>query len=148
LNSNIKQTFKMNKSKHIFLIICLSGILLQGSPIFAQDDIPEGITLAFKAANAVELAKHFHSNIELVILEKEDVYSKAQAEQIIRKFFKDNQPTSFQIIFEGGKENSRYAIGKLVTANGNFRVYFLIKKQEGNPLIHQLRIEEEDGENI
>ena len=37
-----------------------------------------------QAGNATELAKHFNTSIELVILEEEDVYSKTQAEQIIR----------------------------------------------------------------
>lgn len=110
--------------------------------------IPEGIILAFKAGNAQELAKFFNSNIELVILEEEDVYSKTQAEQILRKFFTDYRPSSFKIIFEGGKETSRYAIGSLSTSSGNFRVYFLIKNQQGIPLIHQLRIEEEDEDNV
>jgi len=110
--------------------------------------IPEGIILAFKAGNAEELAKHFNANIELVILENEDVYSKTQAEQILRNFFTNHHPASFKIIFEGGKETSRYAIGSLSTSSGNFRVYFLIKDQDGTPLIHQLRIEEEDEDNL
>lgn len=108
------------------------------------EKIPEGIVLSFKAGNAEELARHFNNNVELIILEKEDVYSRAQAEQIIRKFFSDHNPEAFKIIFEGGKVNSRYAIGSLSTSDTTYRVYILIKKQDGEPLIHQLRIEEED----
>ena len=111
------------------------------------EKIPEGIVLSFKAGNAEELARHFHNNVELIILEKEDVYSRAQAEQIIRKFFSDHNPEAFKIIFEGGKENSRYAIGSLSTSDTTYRVYILIKKQDGEPLIHQLRIEEEDEDD-
>ena len=113
-------------------------------PLSGQtENIPEGIVLSIKAGNAEELAKHFHNNVELIILETEDVYSRSQAEQIIRKFFLEYKPQSFKIIFQGG-ENSRYAIGSLTTSETTFRVYILIKKQEGVPLIHQLRIEEED----
>ena len=106
--------------------------------------VPEGIVLSFKAGNAAELSKFFHSNIELIILEKEDVYSRSQAEQIIRKFFSDHKPETFKVIFEGGKESSRYAIGSMQTRNETYRVYILMKKQDGSPLIHQLRIEEEE----
>jgi len=109
---------------------------------------PEAIVLAFRAGNAQELTKHFYNNIELIILENEDVYSKTQAEQILRKFFTDHRPSSFNIIHEGGKEASRYAIGNLSTSSGNFRVSFLIKNQDGTPLIHQLRIEEEDEDTL
>jgi hypothetical protein len=108
----------------------------------------EAIVLAFRAGNAEELTKHFYNNIELIILEKEDVYSKTQAEQILRKFFTDHRPSSFNIIHEGGKETSSYAIGSLSTSSGNFRVSFLIKTQDGTQLIHQLRIEEEDEDNL
>jgi hypothetical protein len=113
-----------------------------------QETIPEAIILAFRAGNAEELSKHFYNNIELIILENEDVYSKTQAEQILRKFFTDHRPSSFNIIHEGGKETSRYAIGSLSTSSGNFRVSFLIKNQDGTPLIHQLRIEKEDEDNL
>ena len=119
--------------------------LLPVMPVIGQaDKIPEGIVLSLKAGNAEELAKFFHKNVELIILEKEDVYSRSQAEQIIRKFFLEHKPQGFKIIFQGGKENSHYAIGSLTTEETTYRVYILIKKQDGEPLIHQLRIEEED----
>ena len=108
------------------------------------EKIPDGIVLSFKAGNAEELSKFFHSNVELIILQKEDVYSRSQAEQIIRKFFIEHKPETFKIIFEGGKESSSYAIGSLETEGKSFRVYILMKKQEDSPLIHQLRITEED----
>jgi len=138
----------MKAFRRIFYIVLWQLVLFL--PVFAvqTDGIPEEIILSVRAGNAAELAKYFYSNIELVILEKEDVYSKTQAEQILRKFFTDHRPTSFKIIFEGGKETSRYAIGSLTTSNGNFRVYFLIKDQDGSPLIHQLRIEQEDEDTL
>ena len=108
------------------------------------DKLPDGMLLSFRAGNAEELAKHFYNNIELIILEEEDVYSRSQAEQIVRKFFLDHKPTGFKIIHQGGMESSRYAIGSLTTAGTTYRVYILIKKQDGEPLIHQLRIEEDD----
>lgn len=132
----------------IYIILLFQVFFVVPAIPMPSGAIPEGIILAFKAGNAEELAKHFNANIELVILENEDVYSKTQAEQILRNFFTNHHPASFKIIFEGGKETSRYAIGSLSTSSGNFRVYFLIKNQDGTPLIHQLRIEEEDEDNL
>ena len=133
----------MKKLLYILSIATVS--LCSASPLKAQaEKVPEGIVLSFKAGNAAELAKFFHTNVELIILEEEDVYSRSQAEQIIRKFFIDHKPEAFKIIFQGGKENSRYAIGSLTTPGKTYRVYLLMKKQDGSPLIHQLRIEEED----
>ena len=138
----------MKTFRRIFYIVVWQLVLFLPTFAIQTDGIPEEIILSVRAGNAAELAKYFYSNIELVILEKEDVYSKTQAEQILRKFFTDHHPTSFKIIFEGGKETSRYAIGSLTTSNGNFRVYFLIKDQDGSPLIHQLRIEQEDEDTL
>jgi hypothetical protein len=134
--------------RKIWLVLLLQLICFVPSIQAQPGTFSEAIVLAFRAGNAEELTKHFYNNIELIILEKEDVYSKTQAEQILRKFFTDHRPSSFNIIHEGGKETSRYAIGSLSTSSGNFRVSFLIKNQDGTPLIHQLRIEEEDEDNL
>lgn len=137
----------MKKYKLYILLLLAVAWISRSSFAIPAELIPDGIVLAFEAGNATELAKHFNTSIELIILEEEDVYSKTQAEQIIRKFFSDNKPSSFTVIFEGGKEPSRYAIGKLITSTGPYRVYLLIKNKEGSPLIHQIRIEAEDVEN-
>ncbi len=131
--------------KTVYILSLIWAILIPILSLNAQTEkVPEGIVLSFKAGNAAELSKFFHDNVELIILDEEDVYSRSQAEQIIRKFFSEHKPEAFKIIFEGGKENSRYAIGSLETPGEKFRIYILMKKQEGSPLIHQLRIEEEE----
>ncbi|MDP4188383.1 MAG: DUF4783 domain-containing protein [Bacteroidota bacterium] len=107
-------------------------------------EIPAGIISAFKSGNAKELAVYFNSNIEMSVLDDENIYSRAHAEQLIKEFFAKYPPRNFIILHEGGKEGSKYAIGNLITTNGIFRVYFLLKEREGNPLIHQLRIEPEE----
>jgi len=109
-----------------------------------QNKLPSDIAIAFKVGNAKELARFFNNTIELVILDKEDVYSKVQAEQIVDKFFLDYYPKSFKFIHQGGKGESQFAIGQLITFNGTFRVYLLVKNKNDKPYIHQLRIEEEN----
>lgn len=113
---------------------------VQALPVF---DIPLKIFDSMKVGNATELSKHFYSSVELVILDKEEIYSKQQAEQILKRFFASNKVTGFTILHQGGRDGAKYAIGNLVTANKSFRVYFLVKDTDGKPLIHQLRIEEE-----
>jgi len=132
--------------KNILTIVSVSWMIMALMPsLQAQTQkMPEGIILSFRAGNAEELSKFFHSNVELIILDKEDVYSRSQAEQIIRKFFAEHKTESFKIIFEGGKENSRYAIGGLQASAEKYRVYILMKNQDGSPFIHQLRIEKEE----
>lgn len=121
--------------------------ILFASPVNAQvsGGVPEGLSAAIKAGNSREFARYFNTNIELVLPNTEDVYSKTQAELIIKDFFTKNTPANFVILHQGGKETSRYAIGTLTTNTGVFRVYFLLRIQGGEALIHQLRIEKEDS---
>ncbi len=104
-------------------------------------DIPEGIGESFNKGNSRELSKYFNENIELVVLDNEDVYSKSQAELIMRNFFSVNKPVKFTLLHQGGKELSRYAIGNLEAETGNFRVYCLLRVVDKNILIHLMRLE-------
>jgi hypothetical protein len=106
--------------------------------------IPDKISLSFRTGNAKDLSEYFNETIELVILDKEDVYSRQQAEMIVLDFFSNNKPTAFTIVHQGGKQPAQYAIGTLSTTKGNFRVYFLFKFLDGKPYIHQLRITPEN----
>jgi hypothetical protein len=127
----------MRTNLRIFLIsLCFTTLVSVASAA-----VPDAIILAFKTGNSKELGKYLNANVELAILENEDVYSKTQAELLLKDFFLKHSPSNFVIIHEGGKEGSRYAIGTLSTNKGDFRVYFLLKAQEGNSVIHQLRIE-------
>ena len=110
-----------------------------------QANIPAGISIAIKAGNASELAKYMNSTIELLLLDKEDFYKKNVAETILKDFFNEYQTTDFTIRHQGAKNDAQYAIGNLKTEKGDFRVYFLLKKVDQELLIHQIRIEADNG---
>jgi hypothetical protein len=112
-------------------------------PSVAQEQIPDDIILGLKSGDAKLLSDYFNQNVELVILDNDNVYSKAQAQQIVGKFFSGYQPEKFDIIHQGGKEGAKYVIGTLTTKQGKFRVYFLLKQDKGKSYIHQLRIEKQ-----
>jgi len=110
-----------------------------------QANIPAGISIAIKAGNATELAKYMNSTIELLLLDKEDFYKKNVAETILKDFFNEYQTKDFTIRHQGAKNDAEYAIGNLKTEKGDFRVYFLLKKVDQELLIHQIRIEADNG---
>lgn len=127
------------------LFIPLFFLFLVSTTVFSSNatTVPEIIINAIKTGNAKELAKFFNQNIELVILTEENVYSKTQAELIIKDFFSKNIPSDFTVLHQGGKEGAQYAIGSVKTSTGNFRIYFLLKFKNDQPFIHQLKIEKE-----
>lgn len=126
--------------KSLFTLFLISLFTIFSNQLKAQ--VPDGIIQSLKTGDSKALSEYFSQNVEMVVLENDNVYSKAQAQQILSKFFSNNTPESFNIIHQGGK-GDQYVIGNLVTSKGNFRVYFLLKKNNGKDYIHQLRIEEQ-----
>jgi hypothetical protein len=134
--------------KHVKLfLIFFIGIFVftEIYPVVNQGDIPEGIYAALRTGNANALSKYFNPKIELTINDKDDIYSREQAGLILKDFFSNHVPNSFNVLHKGGKEGSKYAIGNLITSNNEFRVTILIKYTDNQPYIHQLRIEKENG---
>ena len=129
---------KSVKLRSVLLAILLApGIVIAG-------DILDNIAFTLKTGNASELSKFFDTNIEITILDEEDVYSRAQAEVLIKNFFAKNPPTSFELMHQGSsKEGSKYGIGNLVTAKTTFRTYIYIKQKGKDYFIQELRFEEE-----
>jgi len=114
------------------------------SLIYSQEtqvEIPRSLTEALKTGNSSMLSQHFNSSIEMAIPGQDDIYSKQQAELIAKDFFAKHVPKDFVLLHQGGKEGSQYAIGRLITNNGDFRITLLIKLREDTPFIHQLRFE-------
>jgi len=133
-----------------YLRLVLIVLMMIGcSSLRAQDQtrIPGEIAAAIKAGNAAELAKYMNSTVEILLLDKEDFYKKNVAEAILTDFFNTYPTRDFVISHQGqgSKNDVQYAIGNLKTAKGNFRVYFLLKKVDDQLLIHQIRINSENG---
>ena len=110
-----------------------------------QVRIPAGIPMAFRAGNATEISKYLNSTVQILLLGKEDFYKKNIAETILKDFFSQYRTKDFIIRHQGGTNDAQYAIGSLKTDKGDFRVYFLLKKVGNELLIHQIRIEPDDG---
>lgn len=124
--------------------LATAGLMLAIVFLLAAQDqprIPSGIAIAFRTGSAAGLSEYLNSTVELVLPEKEDFYSKSVAEKILKDFFSRYRSREFVIRHQGARGDAQYAIANLETDKGSFRVYFLLKKVDGNPLIHQIRIE-------
>lgn len=132
------------KSINIIPVLLITFICLS-SGTQDQSKIPGGISISIKAGNAAELSKYMNSTIELLLLDKEDFYKKNVAETILNDFFNEYKTVDFTVLHQGAKNDAQYAIGNLKTEKGSFRVYFLLKKVGEELLIHQIRIEPDNG---
>lgn len=105
-------------------------------------NIKTSITDGFSQGNAKLVGAYFHSNVDVSLLGKENLYSKSQAVQVLKTFFVDHKTKSFSIIHEGNSNNLKYYIGSLVTSQGSFRITVNIKTIDGAEFITRLTIEE------
>jgi uncharacterized membrane protein YoaK (UPF0700 family) len=124
-----------------FLLFFFSAITLAN----AQTANIESINQALSTGNADALKQFFADNVEISIQDKEQVYTKAKATDVVRDFFASNKPKSFNQMHKGNsRENSdQYCIGNLASATGNFRVYLYLKTTGTGVAIQELRFDKE-----
>jgi hypothetical protein len=128
------------KTKSIIALILISF----ASMSFTLDVIDD-IAAAIRTGNPKNISKYFIENVDLKVIEKEDVYSKQQAEMILKDFFGKHAVKAFTVAHKSQPKNgSQYVIGNLETSNGKFRTYFLIKTTGSQTLIQQFKIETEN----
>ncbi len=108
--------------------------------VFAQQEIGTMRNYIAKG-DAESLSEFFNESVEISIPGSSDIYAQAQAKMIIKNFFSNNQPYGFEIVHQGEKNNTLFVIGTLRTNKGEFRMHLLIKIENNNYIIHQLRIE-------
>lgn len=126
-------------------ILALMVMFLHFQPQEAvQGDIADELATNFRQGNTKEIAKSFASSIELIIIDQEDVYNRAQAEQILKDFFLKNPPNKASIIHKlSNNPNYRLTILALTTKTEKFRVTVTMKKSSNSFQITELRIEQE-----
>ena len=131
-----------NPMKKTVLSIWLLGILHWAAP--AQKDLIANIGTALKSSSAKELVKYCNSTVEIQENGVSNTYNRPQAEIILRAFFDKNPGKNFQYIHQGSSpEGYTYTIGKYTTANGSYRVYYLLKKGEDTYTIHTISFSKE-----
>jgi hypothetical protein len=108
-------------------------------------DVVDDIAAAIRSGNAEALSKYFADNVDLKVLEQENIYSRAQAELILKDFFAKHPIEEFTVVHKSVPKNeSQFAIGTLKTSNGVYRVHYLMKASGGSSSVTQFRIETSD----
>ena len=99
---------------------------------------------AVKAGNAKDLVKYFNTSIDLNLEGEVNTYSKAQAEFVLRDFFKKHAPTDFNIVHTGAsKAGLQFAIGKYQSGTDSYDVLMRVREVEKNYLIHEMSFTKE-----
>lgn len=120
------------------LVFCTA--FLAGFTAFSQtagviDDVKEAI----KTGSAKELSKYLNQTVDVTIEGKVENYSKAQAEFVLRDFFKAHPPSEFNVIHQGSSKGGQpFAIGKYKSGSDTYRVWMQIKAVNKAQVIQEI----------
>lgn len=96
---------------------------------------------AMKTGNSSEIARFFDNTVEINMPEKNNSYSKSQAELVLKDFFTTNTVKGFEIIHKGENSGSQYCIGTLITKNGSFRTTIFMKQKGDKQVLQEITFE-------
>lgn len=91
--------------------------------------------------NSESLSAWFDDNLEISVISQESNASKAQARQIVKAFFQNYTPRSFDITHTAGRDNMKYALGTLRAGGEDFTVTIFVSSKGKCYMIQQLKIE-------
>jgi hypothetical protein len=134
----------MHKIRFKLLLILLVTVTLnvKASPV---PDIYDEISNAIRSGDAKQVSAFFGSTVDLTIISQEDMYSKAQAEIMLKEFFAKNPVKTFSIVHKGSsKDGILFTVGNYISTNGNtYRTSIVLKSSQGKYIIQQLRFEKQ-----
>lgn len=121
-------------------IACLC-VFFSLSVSFAQEADYTKLESGFRSGNEKIILTHVVDKILLNIDQKEAVYSKSQAEMILKDFFTKNPPVAFNYIFKGNKDGAACAVGIMECKNKKYRISITLKEVKPIFKLEQLNIE-------
>jgi hypothetical protein len=128
------------KGNKLILSLVLCMAFLASFNAFSQtggviDDVKETI----KTGSAKELSKYLNQTVDVTIEGKLENYSKAQAEFVLRDFFKAHPPSEFNVIHQGSSKGGQpFAIGQYKSGGDTYRVWMKIKTVDKTQLIQEI----------
>lgn len=129
-----------------FIVFVVVSILLSFTAIAQQNRPPlEDIVNAIKSNRTEELSKYFDNIVPVTINNNQTIYSRNQAEVVLKDFFERNLPKDF-LVLDNGSPNSttKFIIGNLITPSGlKYSVYILIKQKDSNYYFQEIRLNKE-----
>jgi len=107
----------------------------------ATDPIDK-IAMLIHQGNVHELSGFFAENVEVSVLDGENVYSKAQAELILDKFFSQNRPESVKILHKvNSNVNYQFGVLQVNAGKSSYRIAFTLKGSGAKLALIEFRIE-------
>jgi len=131
------KTNKLQMKFTIALIFSLQCLLFT-----AQTNINTLVKNDLNTGNIKDLSSYFTDNIDISINDIDAIYSRSQAEMVLKKFFTNNKVIQYKTEHAGNSSaDNQYIIGKMNTENGTYRVTYFVTTENNQLKIKQFNIE-------
>jgi hypothetical protein len=120
----------------LFLLVAFESV--------GQTDVINQVKETIKAGSAKELSRYLHNTVDVTLEGNVQSYSKAQAEFVLRDFFKQHPPNEVNIIHQGSSKGGQpFAILQYKSGAETFRLFMKIKSSGNNQLLDDIRFTKE-----
>lgn len=123
----------------IFLPLLCASVLLHAQQ--ENYDVFNSIGKYIVKGDADCLSAWFDESVDISVSSRQGSTSKAQARQIIKSFFSNHTPQSFNITHLAEKADMKYALGSLSAGGELFSVTIFVRSKGEEYRIQQLKIE-------
>lgn len=121
----------------LFYSLLFFGVSIDQNPSTAFDSLEK----ALASGDFKRIVSHIEDKLLLEINKPESVYSKAQAELILKDFFEKNKPKNFTIKSKSTVKGNYALIGNLSTEGGKtFRVSLTLRESGAKMFLDKLSI--------
>lgn len=121
-----------------FLLVAMLPLGLHAQSGF---DVFVPISKYFSQGDADKLSSWFADNLEITIISRTSDSSRNQARQMIKSFFENYSPRSFEINHTASNGTTKYALGALSAGGQTFLVTIFVSLDEDRYKIQQLKID-------
>ena len=94
---------------------------------------------ALDQGSSSQLAQYFDTSIQLNLNGKQGNYSRSQAEQVLKEFFRKNPPDSFSVVYSSQKKaRINSYVGNYQSFNRAFKVFLKVSEKDNSLRLYSL----------
>ncbi|HLT75141.1 MAG TPA: DUF4783 domain-containing protein [Ohtaekwangia sp.] len=126
------------------IFLAVFALLAVHAASVAQSDVIGQVKETIKAGSAKELSRFLNNTVDVTLEGNVQSYSKAQAEFVLRDFFKQHPPNEVNIIHQGkSKGGQPFAILQYKSGVDTYRLFMKVKSQGNSQYLDDIRFTRE-----
>jgi hypothetical protein len=138
---------EINMKKFTKSLITVSAIVLASLQGYAQSNrLPlEDVVNAIRNSRIEDMSRYFDNVVPVTLNNSQAIYSRNQAEAILKDFLEKNPPRDFTVMDNGSpNSSSKFMIGSMLSTTGvRYNVYILMKLKDNNYVLQEIRFNKE-----